>query len=456
MLALDEAVAFTRDWPPHDIGPIFARYWRGLAAYAAGDAGLAHAMLAPTVAAAREHDLPTTLAHGLAALARIALGRGDVDEARTAGCESLELEMANGDAWGIAVALDVLAEVAARRGRPTDAVRILAGVDAHRERLAVALPGLAPADRERLLDELRGTVGARFDELRTEGLALSTPKTVATAFAAVDRPRALGFLTTPAITRTRDMPAARERLGVLALGPLQVFVGSQLVESAAWGSARTRELLVYLLMHPEGRTKEQVGAVLWPEASAAQLRNSFHVTLHRLRKAIRHAEWVTVTDDRYRVDPSLIAEFDVPVFERQLGAARRALFQRAAGAVATLETTLARYRGDFLDGEPVGDWHLEHRDRLQRLYVMALMELGEQLVGEERWAKAAETYRRVLARDDLHEEAARALMRCHAALGERPQALRLYQRLAARLESELESEPEEETRELAERIQKGE
>ena len=67
----------------------------------------------------------------------------------------------------------------------------------------------------------------------------------------------------------------------------------QPIDSAAWGSARPRELLVYLMMHPEGRTKEQVGLIFWPEASSAQLRNSFHVTLHRLRKALRNPEWIT-------------------------------------------------------------------------------------------------------------------------------------------------------------------
>ena len=49
---------------------------------------------------------------------------------------------------------------------------------------------------------------------------------------------------------------------------------------------RPRELLLFLLLHPEGASKEQVGVALWPDASASQLRNSFHVTLHRLRKVL--------------------------------------------------------------------------------------------------------------------------------------------------------------------------
>src|SRR4029450_12693731 len=58
-------------------------------------------------------------------------------------------------------------------------------------------------------------------------------------------------------------PAVTDTLRVLALGPLQVFVGGEAIDTTVWGSARPRELLVYLLMHPDGRAKEQGGRVFW-------------------------------------------------------------------------------------------------------------------------------------------------------------------------------------------------
>jgi DNA-binding SARP family transcriptional activator len=256
----------------------------------------------------------------------------------------------------------------------------------------------------------------------------------------------------PAAVETETRQPGADRLRVLALGPLQVFVGDRLVATAAWGSARPRELLVYLLLHPEGRTKEQVGLAFWPDASPAQLRNNFHVMLHRLRRALGHPEWIVVAGERYAVDPAVVAEFDAAAFERELADARRALRRQQEGATAQLEAALERVRGDLLDGEPAGDWHLEHRDRLQRLCVDALMALGEQLVREGQPARAAEAYRRVLARDELHEEALQALMRCQAASGERTQALRAYQRFATRLREELESEPGAATVRLFERL----
>jgi DNA-binding SARP family transcriptional activator len=95
---------------------------------------------------------------------------------------------------------------------------------------------------------------------------------------------------------------------------------------------------------------------------------------------------------------------------------------------------------------------VEHRDHLQRLYVDALMELGARFVREQRHARAAEVFRRVLARDELHEEALLGLMRCLADAGERSQALRAYRQFAERLRRELDADPEEETTRLFEEL----
>jgi DNA-binding SARP family transcriptional activator len=462
---LDEAVAFTNDAPEHDIARIFARFWRGWTAYAQHDLDTARALMSANVAVGRQYHLPTTLGHSLSAMAHLELARADIahddlEEVCALATEALEVELATGDGWGIATALEVISRIAGRRGRTEDAVRLIGGLDAYRKRLAVALPGMAPGDRLRMLADLRAALGTRFDAAYDEGFLFSNEQLLEMAFAETKRrtseyrvPAAVAEPVAPNEAPTAE--AGPARLRVLALGPLQVMLGGRPIEPAAWGSARPRELLVYLLMHPDGRTKEQVGLDFWPDASPAQLRNSFHVTLHRLRKALGGADWVTLAADRYRVDPTLVEEFDVVELEREVGEARRAVKRQREGATAQLEQALVRFRGDFLDGEPVGDWHVEHRDRLQRLYADALMELGARLVAEERFAKAAEAYRRLLARDELHEEALQALMRCHAALGERAQALRVYQRFADRMRRELEAEPGGETVRLFERLQQG-
>jgi predicted ATPase/DNA-binding SARP family transcriptional activator len=451
---LDEAVAYTSTRPRQDIGGIFARFWRGWAAYGVGELDYARDVFITNLAIGREFNYPVTIAHSLATLARVEFARGNIEEACNLVIEGLELEFAINDSWGIALAMDVIAMTAARRNNYEDSLRILAGTEAFRGRVAIALPGPAPAEREQLLTRLRDELGGRYESIRAEGAAIPLPELVRLALAEAARHTVEQRI----VPIAEPAPAAvepRAKLRVNALGPLQVFVGGKLVDATAWGSARPRELLVYLLMHPEGRTKEQVGLAFWPEASAAQLRNNFHVTLHRLRRALGGAEWISLTNDRYRVDPALLEDFDVTTFERAVAEARRALKRRQEGAATRLEEALSHFKGDLLDGEPVNDWHLEHRDRLQRTYVDALMELGSRHLEEDRPTKAADAFRRVLVRDELHEEAALALMRCHAAAGERAQALRVYRRLADKLQEELEAEPGDELVRFSAELQAG-
>jgi DNA-binding SARP family transcriptional activator len=321
--------------------------------------------------------------------------------------------------------------------------------DALRERSAVALPASSAADRAQRTELARQKLRGAFESHYAEGRMLSMDEVVRLA-------------TDSSVVHTSEFripaaadvaPAAKQEhrgLRVLALGQLQVFVDGQPIETAAWGSARPRELLVYLLMHPEGRTKEQVGLAFWPDASAAQMRNNFHVTLHRLRKALGGSSWVALENDRYRIPQELIDIVDVHAFEREVTEARKELLhaREARTAAARLEKAIELYRGDFLDGEPVGDWHVDHRDRYQRICVGALMELGGRFAEDGRHAKAAEAFRRVLARDELNEEALRALIRSLAETGERSQALRTYERFVTKLRSELEADPESETVEL--------
>jgi len=431
----------------------FVTSWRGWVARARGDMATARFMHEENLRIGHALKNRTTIGHGHAFLAAVDLADGRVDDAFTHFCEALPYHIELGDGWGLALDLEGLSACAALRSRYADAVRLMGAVDALRERSAVALPASDAADRAQRTTRLREKLGDAFDTLYAEGRTLSMDAVVALATDASVM-HTSEFRVPAFVASGRDAEVKREGLRVSALGPLQVSIGGRTVDATAWGSARPRELLVCLLMHPEGKTKEQVGLVFWPDASAAQVRNNFHVTLHRLRKVLGNANWVALTGDRYRIDPEVVDEFDVAAFEREVESARRALVRGGGAAdVAALERALARYRGDFLDGEPVGDWHLEHRDRLQRVYVDALMELGGRYVEDERHAKAADVFRRVLARDELHEEALRALMRSLAESGERSQALRAYRHFSARLREELEAEPENETTQLSEQLQ---
>jgi DNA-binding SARP family transcriptional activator len=160
------------------------------------------------------------------------------------------------------------------------------------------------------------------------------------------------------------------------------------------------------------------------------------------------ADLVVFDGERYVINWSLGVELDARRFEDDV---RAALRMRDDGLPA-LERALAAYAGDFLEDTNAGDWHLEHRDRLQRLYIDGLLALGNLLAQAGRADDEADAYRRILARDALHEEAHRRLITSLARAGRRSDALRHYERLVGALRRELDAEPEPATISLVERL----
>ena len=93
----------------------------------------------------------------------------------------------------------------------------------------------------------------------------------------------------------------------------------------------------------------------------------------------------------------------------------------------------------------------EHRDRVAG--VLARVAAGAEQDGDLR--SAIEYTRRQVALDPLAEEPQRDLMRRLAAAGDRPAAIRAYERLSRRLRDELRLAPAQETRELAAVLRRG-
>jgi predicted ATPase/DNA-binding SARP family transcriptional activator len=448
---LEEAVQTARQSPSPVLHAI-ALYWRGLAARARGEFELAQSSFEQGIGIGRSMNNPPSIGHPLTQLGRLLLSRGALGDsavALTMLLEALELHRANDDRWGIAWALEGLAIVSTQHGSAERAARLQAGAESLRATMAAPRPPAERAEAEATIDSARVTLGARFDGIWKQAYNATLDEVLDYALAGSDitktqEPAPLGVQAQP-----QEVAAD---LQVHALGPLQVICSAHEIDVRKWPSAKARELLVYLLCNPEGVSREQVGAALWPDATTAQLRNSFHVTVHRLRKGVGDGSWIEALGERYRIASGVRVTFDVTTFETETVAALREL-RRGIDASERLRTALALYRGDFLQGEKVGDWHLEIHDRLQRLYRDGLRALGNQEAALEHFEEAAGWYERLIAIDELDEDAYRRIMLCRMRMGDRADAARLYQKLSHKLESELGAEPSRETRAIFQQLQ---
>ncbi|MGH3148928.1 MAG: ATP-binding protein, partial [Rubrobacter sp.] len=370
--------------------------------------------------------------------------------------------------------LEALAEAYCAQGRLEPAARLFGCAQTVREFVSVPVPLEERADREESISATRTGMGeAAFQAAWSEGRAMSPEQAIeytlggrteeppAAAPTATTTPVApespAGSSEKPAETiQAQPTADGTPALRIFALGPARVQKDGHSLSSSPDWIHKPRELLFFLLSHPKGRTKEQIGLALWPEASNSQLRSSFHDTVFRLRRALGAKGWVSFEKGRYSFERSLAYSFDAESFEEHLSEAQRLRSLSPDEAIGHLEKATDLYKGDFLEDSAFGEWAMERQEEMRREYQDALMLLGGLLFDGGRHAEAARAYRKAIAHDGFMEEAHRGLMRSYGALGERGRALRHYEGLVGMLAEKLGAPPAPETEALHERLRAGE
>lgn len=223
-------------------------------------------------------------------------------------------------------------------------------------------------------------------------------------------------------------------------------------------------LLAYLAFGKRQYHRDTLAALFWPDHDDSHARGSLRRLLSELRK-ILVPELLPVDDDR--VGPLDLSRIWVDIEEFQALLAQVRMNQRlgagqvggglSAGTTAaeTTEELLRRavelYRGDFLAGFSLGkcgqfsDWQFLQGEYLRRELCAALEQLVELCERRAELAEGIACGRRLVEADPLNEEAHCALMRLHAAGGQRQAALRQYRLCQKLLKEELGLEPEEAT-----------
>jgi DNA-binding SARP family transcriptional activator len=411
---------------------------------------------------ARAFGLDRELAIALQVLAGVNLpAGGDIERVEDLVRESVAALRRDPSLFWSARALHLIAIARIRCGDHEQGARLLGAAEAGREMIGAGLFGPDRAHLEPVLRAGRAAIGdAAFDAAWKAGRGVS----LAAAFEEIlshAPPTAAFDANSPSAETERATAVLLAPLDVRALGPLEILRDGLPLSADAWRYARPRELLLFLLAHPEGRSRHQIGLAFWPDASPTQVKNNFHVMLHHVRKAIGRADLIVFENERYRMAWEAGVRFDASTFEQEVPVRVRALRSaRGTGNVqraldAALEI-LALYRGDFLGDENVGDWHLGIHDRLLRIQLDALRLVGDRSLELEQYGQAAEAFRAALRFDELHEETHRRLMLALARAGDRTEALRQYDRLARLLETELDAEPDADTKALCRRLRRSE
>lgn len=388
------------------------------------------------VATARAFGQDRELGISLQALGILLYQSGELSEARCRLEESLAALERDPSIMFVARTLHFLALCEAPSGDAATAVRWLAAAAGGRSGIGVSMVTIDEGPSAPVVADLRRRLGdPAFEAAWRAGaeaeLAQVVREVLGRAAPPTDGPPASTPSPAAASERMHE-PNLRIRL----LGGFSVEVDGDPVPDDRWPYARPKELLALLALHPEGRTRDQIAAAMWPESGPTQARNSVHVTLHHLRKALDRPEWVELDDGRYRLAPNLRVEVDANRFE--------AVADDEAAGVEDLTAAMEAYRGDLLDGEVSGRWVEEPADRLRRLRRDAGLRLGRALEAAGRDAAADAVYARLVLTEELDEELHRRLIAVRIRRGDPDGARTVFERLERTLR-DMGAEPEEAT-----------
>ncbi len=205
----------------------------------------------------------------------------------------------------------------------------------------------------------------------------------------------------------------------------------------------TQELLAYLVLHPEGASREQLLDLLWPNDSPRRARQQ------RLSQSVADArrhlgEAFVAQGERYLLDRNRVWA-DVAEFERLRAEASSAA--EPARELELLERALALVRGEPLAGSDYL-WADGEVRRLRASVVELLDRLGRARLAAGDAPGALAAAERGLSFDSLKESLWRLALEAEGTLGLREAVMQRYDELRGLLDERLGLEPERETRAL--------
>jgi DNA-binding SARP family transcriptional activator/tetratricopeptide (TPR) repeat protein len=252
----------------------------------------------------------------------------------------------------------------------------------------------------------------------------------------------LTFANSAAARRSRDIED-NAMLAVQLFGAPQIRLYDQSLDALR---RKNRALLYFVAAHAQSLSRDQVLARFWPDHERGAAQQVFRTMLHEIRKSLGD----TLIADRDMLGLADTADVDVRAFDAGIAA-------RASDS-ATLERTLALYRGDFLDGFTLvdtpafDDWVAAERERYRLLAIRGFVSLARLYEADHAHAAALGAVDAALRLDALQEDLHRTAMRLHYATGDRAGAIRQFELLRHLLNDELGVAPMPETRALYDAI----
>ncbi|MFF4989743.1 BTAD domain-containing putative transcriptional regulator [Streptosporangium saharense] len=197
------------------------------------------------------------------------------------------------------------------------------------------------------------------------------------------------------------------------------------------------QLFVFLALHPNGATRDEICAALWPEKAVdvgvhdplRHLRDTLRSATGYVDKGRRDAPFVKAHGRTYRIDPNLVS-VDLWDFQNVISAARNA--DDSAARVVALSQAAQLCRGVLAEGL-ICEWIDERRSPQARIQADVLSQLAE-LQEQDDPEAALNVLERIIVLNPDPEETWRRIIRLQLRLNRRDQARNTAALLRERLQ----------------------
>lgn len=239
-------------------------------------------------------------------------------------------------------------------------------------------------------------------------------------------------------------------LRVYLCGSVTLEAGDRLVRDSALAGRQGRLLFVFLMSRaPQPASKDDLIRALWDASPPPSAETALNAVISKLRRVLRTAgvrepDGIVSDSGTYRLalsQASVDVESARTSADRAEGALRRGELPEA-WSNANVAAAIARQ--PFLPDES-RPWVERQRETLARVWRRATLVLSDVSTRQQEFELGIQYAADVAQAEPFDELACQALMRAHAAAGNRAEALRVYARTRKLFREELGAEPSDKT-----------
>jgi two-component SAPR family response regulator len=245
-------------------------------------------------------------------------------------------------------------------------------------------------------------------------------------------------------------------LSIQTLGYFKIWRNHIEVPSKEWGRDKTVQLFQYLISNRfrHALHKEKIMDDLWEDGDD----RDFKVALHGINKTLEPKR-LSRTEPTYIVRQGISYQLnsdkiwmDIDALEKYVIIGNEALDSEIEVAKVAYKKAIELYQGIYLPNRVYEDWSSEEREKIQILILGAYITLAEIILAESP-IESIRLAQNALAIDPTWEDAYRIQMKAYIIKGNRPQAIKSYQKCVNVLDKEYGIDPLPETQKLIKEIE---